>query len=322
MTLSNASEITLTSTVKADLAGKNLLDYLCARFPYKDREAWRAEVQAGRLLVNGQPPLISQRLGKGALVSYTSMRREPEVARDIPTLYEDEQLLVVNKPAPLPVHSDGVFITNTLINILRQRTKNGELGLGHRLDRETSGVLVLAKQRALVAKIMAAFDSHDVEKQYLAVARGRADFKETLVKGWMDKDPGSKLDLRQKLFPTATPTGKDSTTRFIVKEALKGFTLLLCQPLSGRTNQIRVHLEHLGLPLAGDKLYGRTDDFYLDFVKRVKAGGSQDLEGKVEHPRQLLHAFKLGMRHPVSGERMSWEAPMPKDMEGFVEKHR
>ena len=83
-----------------------------------------------------------------------------------------------------------------------------------------------------------------------------------------------------------------------------------------------MHLEHLGLPLAGDKLYGRTDDFYLDFIKHVKAGGGQDFAGRVEHPRHLLHAWKLGMRHPMTGERMLWEAPLPTDMADFIAAHR
>lgn len=312
----------MSSVVKAELAGKNLIDYLCARFPYKDRGAWMDEITAGRLTVNGKQPNPKERLGKGTVVSYTSQRNEPEVNRDIPILWEDEHLLVVNKPAPLPVHSDGVFITNTLINILRERTGNAELGLGHRLDRETSGVLVLAKTRPLIAKLMAAFEDQGLEKWYLAVARGTADFKEKMVKGGMGKAANSKIDLRQQLFPSATPGTKDSITRFVVKEQLKGYVLLACNPLTGRTNQIRVHLEALGLPLAGDKLYGRTDEEYLAFIAHVKAGGDQGMAGKIEHPRHLLHAWKLGLRHPVTGERMLWEAAMPKDMEVFVERLR
>lgn len=322
MTYSQPSETTLTSVVGKDYDQKTLLDYLCGRFRYRNREGWETELKLQRLMINGKPAQGPSKVRFKDSVSYTAPRSEPEVNRDIGTLYEDEDILVVDKPAPLPVHSDGVFITNTLINILRERTHNSELGLGHRLDRETSGVMVLAKKRPLISKIMAAFDDSAVEKQYLAVARGKTGFKEQLLRGWMDKDPESKLDLRQKLYPAATPTGKDSATRFLVKETLEDFTLLLCQPLTGRTNQIRVHLESLGLPLAGDKLYGRTDDFYIDFIKHVKAGGGQDFAGRVEHPRHLLHAWKLSLRHPVRGERMTWEAPLPDDMEAFLTQHR
>jgi RluA family pseudouridine synthase len=316
------NEVTLTSVVGREFQEASLLDYLCVRFRYRGRAAWEQELSARRLMVNGRPADARTRVKPKDSVSYTAPRNEPAVATDISVLWEDEHLLVVNKPAPLPVHSDGVFITNTLINIMRLRTHNPALNLGHRLDRETSGVLALAKTKAVTAKLMAAFDDSSLEKWYLAVVRGEAGFTEQLVRGGMGHDPSSKLDLRQKLYPQGTADTKESATRFMVKEVLKDFTLLACQPLSGRTNQIRVHLESLGLPLAGDKLYGRTDDFYLDFVKHVKAGGGQDFEGKVEHPRHLLHAWKLGLRHPMTGERMLWEAPMPSDMESFIEGHR
>ena len=108
----------------------------------------------------------------------------------------------------------------------------------------------------------------------------------------------------------------------MVRERLKGWTLLACHPLTGRTNQIRVHLEALGLPLAGDKLYGRPDAFYLDFIRHVKAGGGQDFAGKVEHPRHLLHAWKLSFPHPFSGERLNFEAPAPADLLAFLKRAR
>lgn len=317
-----ANEVTLTSVVGREFDKASLLDYLCGRFRYRERTGWEAELSARRLMINGRPADARSQVRHKDSVSYTAPRKEPAVATDIRVLWEDEHLLVVNKPAPLPVHSDGVFITNTLINLLRQKTGNTALNLGHRLDRETSGVLVLAKNKAVTAKLMAAFDEQSLEKWYLAVARGEAAFTEELVRGGMGRDPASALDLRQKLFATGTPGSKDSATRFLVRERLKGYTLLACQPLTGRTNQIRVHLEALGLPLAGDKLYGRDDDFYLGFIKHVKAGGGQDFGSKVEHPRHLLHAWKLGLRHPMTGERMLWEAEMPEDMAGFVSENR
>jgi RluA family pseudouridine synthase len=316
------NEVTLTSVVGREFQDASLLDYLCTRFRYRNRGAWEAELAARRLMVNGRPADARTPVNPKDSVSYTAPRKEPAVATNIVVLWQDEHLLIVDKPAPLPVHSDGVFITNTLINLLRVSTHNPALNLGHRLDRETSGVLALAKNKAVTARLMAAFEESSLEKWYLAVARGEAAFEEQLVRGGMGKDPLSKLDLRQKLYPQGTQDTKDSSTRFIVKERLKGYTLLACQPLSGRTNQIRVHLESLGLPLAGDKLYGRTDDFYLDFIRHVKAGGGQDFAGKVEHPRHLLHAWKLGLRHPMNGERMQWEAPLPEDMAAFIAARR
>jgi RluA family pseudouridine synthase len=313
---------TLSSTVKAGQAHLGLLDYLCQRFPYRDRAGWKAEIDQHRLTVNGKEGRPQTQLSKGALVSYTSPRREPEVARDIRTLFEDEHLLVVDKPAPLPVHADGVFITNTLINILREQTKNGELSLGHRLDRETSGVLVLAKTRRLTARLMRCFEDSGVQKTYLAVVRGEVPWKEKDVKGWMAPKTDSTVSVRQWLSPTKIDEGKDSFTRFMLKERLKGFSLLSCQPLTGRTNQIRVHLEALGFPIAGDKLYGRTDQEFIDYIAHMKKGGSQEGGGPWEAPRHLLHAWKLGLRHPVTGEQMLWEAPLRGDMLAFLEKAR
>jgi RluA family pseudouridine synthase len=313
---------TLSSTVKGGHAHNSLLDYLCARFPYRDREGWKAEINLHRLTVNGKPGRPSTQLGKGDSVSYSAPRKEPEVARDIITLFEDADLLVVDKPAPLPVHADGVFITNTLINILRERTKNPDLSLGHRLDRETSGVLVLAKTRGLTAKLMRGFEESGVQKTYLAVVRGEVPWKDQDARGWMLPKADSKVSIRQWLSPEKSPEGKDSFTRFQRLELLNGFSLLSCTPLTGRTNQIRVHLEALGFPLAGDKLYGRTDDEFIDYIAHMKKGGSQSGGGPWEAPRHLLHAWKLGLRHPVTGEMMRWEAPLRGDMLGFVEAHR
>ena len=316
------TETTLTSTVKADLAHLQLLDYLCARFPYRDREGWKGEIDQHRLMVNGKPGRPQTQLSKGTLVSYTSPRREPEVARDIVTIFEDEHLLVVDKPAPLPVHADGVFITNTLINILRVQTKNGDLSLGHRLDRETSGILVLAKDRQVTAKLMRSFEDSSVQKTYLAVVRGEAGWKDLDVKGWMAPKKDSAISIRQWLSPTKVDDGKDSFTRFKKLETLQGHTLLQCHPLTGRTNQIRVHLEAAGFPIVGDKLYGRTDDEFIAYVTHMKKGGDQKTGGAWDHPRHLLHAWKLSLKHPVTGAPMQWEAPMRGDMLGFVASKR
>jgi RluA family pseudouridine synthase len=320
--MTEPTQTTLSSTVKGGYAHHNLLDYLCARFPYRDREGWKAEINLHRLTVNGKPGRPSTQLGKGDQVSYSSPRREPEVAREIITLFEDEALLVVDKPAPLPVHADGVFITNTLINILREQTGNPDLSLGHRLDRETSGVLVLAKARDLTARLMRSFEDSAVQKTYLAVVRGEVPWKEHDAKGWMLPKTDSKVSLRQWLSPQKSPEGKDSFTRFQRLELLEGFSLLSCQPLTGRTNQIRVHLEALGFPLAGDKLYGRTDDQFISYIAHMKKGGGQGEGGPWESPRHLLHAWKLSLRHPVTGAQMNWEAPLRGDMQDFVGRHR
>ncbi|MES2202652.1 MAG: pseudouridine synthase, partial [candidate division FCPU426 bacterium] len=135
-------------------------------------------------------------------------------------------------------------------------------------------------------------------------------------------DPESQISIRWKLFPEGTPDTKPSRTRFKVLERLKGYTLLECFPLTGRTNQIRVHLENAGLPLAGDKLYGRSDEQFLEFLRFVKAGGDSRFDGRYECERHMLHAASLEFEHPITQEPVKVEAPTPPDMLAFIEKHR
>ena len=136
------------------------------------------------------------------------------------------------------------------------------------------------------------------------------------------KPGSSSVSVRQWLSPTKLEAAKDSFTRFMLKESLQEFSLLTCQPLTGRTNQIRVHLEAVGFPIAGDKLYGRSDEEFIAYIAHMKKGGSQESGGPWESPRHLLHAWKLGLRHPVTGAAMLWEAPVRGDLLAFVDKHR
>ncbi len=310
---------TLTSKIHNNPGGVSLIDYLCNRFPYKNRDAWLNAIIEGKVVINGKATTPDQALKLKDSVSYTSQRTEPVVATDIETLFEDDYILVVNKPAPLPVHAQGVFIINTLIHILRQRTGNPDLSLGHRLDRETTGILVLAKDRSFTGKLMAAFEEPETKKWYLAVARGEVDFKEKLVSGWIGPRHNSVIGRRWELTENKIEGYKESATRFFLQQTLRGYSLLACELLSGRTNQIRVHLEAAGFPVAGDKLYGRPDEEYLNYLCHLEKRGDLGGGGNWEHPRQLLHSWKLSINHPVTDEKMHWEAPLPKDMHEFLE---
>lgn len=312
---------TLTSTIHNNPKGMTLIDYLCQRFKYKNHEAWVEAITDGSVLVNGKATSPSQALNIKDCVSYTSQRNEPAVATDITIIFEDDHLLVVNKPAPLLTHSSGIFINNTMIAMLRARTGNKDLSLGHRLDRETTGIVVLSKTRGLTAKLMDSLAKVDVEKHYLAVARGEVDFEEKLISGWMGKKSSSLIHIRQELLDSPTEGYKESCTRFLLKQRLKGFSLLACELKTGRTNQIRVHLEAAGHPIAGDKLYGRPDGDFLSYQEYFKKHLDFSGGGTWEHPRQLLHAWRLSMNHPVTNERLQWEAPIPMDMKKFIEEH-
>jgi RluA family pseudouridine synthase len=313
--------ITLSSKVPSDFKGKSLLDYLSGRYAYKKREEWRLEISAGKVTLNGQKAAPETLVKRGDVSAYTSIHLEPWVNKDVRVLQEDEFLLFADKPAPLPAHADGVFIRHTLIWLLRELRPDTELFLGHRLDRETSGVTVLAKSSVILSALMPLFQNGKVKKRYLAVTRGQSEKDEFEVSGGMGPDPESVISIRQKMFPADTPNTKKSRTLFKVIQRLRGHTLMECVPLTGRTNQIRVHLADAGLPLAGDKLYGRTDKEFLDFLSFVKAGGDSRFDGRYESPRHLLHAASLEFEHPITGQQLLVEAALPEDMKTFIEKH-
>lgn len=309
---------TLTSTIHNNPGGISLIEYLCERFQYKNKTAWLDAIAAGQVVVNGQNTIPSHILKYKDQVSYTSLRTEPPVNTDIATIFEDDHLLIVNKPAPLSVHSNGIFISNTLINLLRQKHNNEDLSLCHRLDRETTGVLVLAKDRKLTAQVMAKFEESTVEKKYLAVTRGEINFQEKMIRGWMGPKPNSLIQIRQELIQEFKEGYKESSTRFTLSKKLKDHSLVECELLSGRSNQIRLHLEAAGYPIVGDKLYGREDEQFLNYLDNFKKYGDLTGGDQYDHPRHLLHAWKLSLNHPVTEQRMHWEAPIHADMAKFI----
>ncbi len=313
--------ITLKSKIQAPHAGLSVIQYLNQRYRYKDEKQWREELAAGKLTLNEKIAKGTEILAKGDSVAYTTLREEPAVNTDIKILHQDEWFLWVDKPAPLPVHADGAFVRHTLIYVLRERT-GSELYLGHRLDRETSGVMILAKSRLVLGALMPLFERGEVDKRYLAITRGQPKEDSFDVEGGIKRHDNSTLTMRWKLFPLGTPDTKPSKTKFkVLKRFEKNgqpFALVECQPLTGRTNQIRVHAEAAGFPLAGDKLYGRTDQEFLDFIEFVKNGGDSRFGGRLETERHMLHAASLEFEHPITQVPIKVEAEPPQDFQDFL----
>lgn len=300
--------ITLTSTVPNQYAGKSLLEYLVERYPYKKLEVWQAEIMAGKFTVNDSFR-IDRVLKKDDRVCYTTQHQEPWVNKLVSIIYEDDDFLFVNKPAPLPSHAQGSFIKNNLINLVREERPDLTLFLGHRLDMETSGVMVLAKSKKILSVLMPMFERGDIKKKYVAIVQGVPDKDEFIVSGGMAKDPDSQVSIRWRLFPEATPNTKSSCTHFKVLQRLNRCAVLECVPLTGRTSQIRVHLDSMGLPLLGDKLYGKRDDEFLYFLKQVK------FVTELPYSPHCLHASSLEFHHPVTGALLSVEADLPQAFE-------
>jgi RluA family pseudouridine synthase len=308
--------LVLRSRIPADAHGEALLDYLARRFPYHDRERWRRELADRRVLLAGAVAAPDARVRGGSELAYHKLHREPWVERRIDVLHDDDAVLVVDKPAHLPMHADGPFVRNTLVHLLRERCAAPALSLVHRLDRETSGVCVLARDDAARAALHAQFERGDVAKVYVAVVRGVVAHDFT-VDAPIGRARRSEITLR-RATGDAAEHAQPATTHFRVLAHGPAATLLRCEPRSGRTHQIRVHLESAGHPVLGDKLYGEPDAHYLAFVRAVKrTGDAREVAGHGPD-RHLLHASELTVQHPRTGATVHWTAPVPPEFERWL----
>lgn len=232
----------------------------------------------------------------------------------IDILLDDPALLAVNKPADvltIPGRQGG----ESICDLLARAGVPGELRLVHRLDRGTSGVLLLARDVDAQRALSEQFQHRRVDKTYLALVRGAPDDDEGLIDAPLARDPDSpiRMVVHAKL-------GKRSVTRWQVIERFGGIALVRCHPLTGRQHQIRVHLAHVGMPLLVDGLYGQSDTFFLSSVKMgYKRGGDEE---RPLMARLTLHAESVALAHPRSGEPLRIEAPLPKDFRATVAQLR
>jgi len=318
--ISNEESI-LQSRVPPKGAGKTLLDYLAGRFRYQSLETWAQLIKEDKVTLNGSPARPSKVLRIGDQIAYRVVLKEPPVDGNIRILHEEETFLVADKPGNLPSHADGTFIKHTFIYILTQNLREsgwkGDVKLVHRLDRETSGLMVVAKEKKAHLNLVGQFEAGTVEKEYLALVQGLVEKDTFEVSGALGRSPTSQISIRRQVLPEGTPGSQPAQTLFEVVRRYKDFTLARCLPKTGRTNQIRVHLDFAGHPVLGDKLYGKTDEEFLEFVRAAKAGNSVP-PPPGGAPRLMLHAQKLSLAHPVTGQKTVFESPMPGDMVEFI----
>ena len=182
-------------------------------------------------------------------------------------------------------------------------------------------LIVAAKTSIAHRSLLRQFEAGTVKKEYIAVARGIISPDSFGIKGFLTPDRDSCVSIRKKVVFEDGEGAKYSETAFDVLERKASSTVLRCRPVTGRTNQIRVHLEKACHPLVGDKLYGRTDDEFLAFARNIRAGDYAPLPW-LEAPRHLLHASRLTMHHPISGEAVQFDAPLPEDMRSFIRDSR
>jgi 23S rRNA pseudouridine1911/1915/1917 synthase len=246
------------------------------------------------------------------------------IPEDIPLeiIYEDEVLLVVNKPAGMVVHPGHGNYSGTLINALLFHidklplNSNERPGLVHRIDKDTSGLLVIAKTEAAMTHLARQFYDKTSEREYTALVWGNVEAEEGTVEGHIGRNPKNRLQMQ--VFPEGDQ-GKEAVTHYRVLERLGYVTLLACTLETGRTHQIRVHMKHIGHTLFNDERYG--GDKILKGTTFTKYKQFVENAFKVL-PRQALHARTLGFEHPVSGKMMRFNVEIPGDMAACIEKWR
>jgi 23S rRNA pseudouridine1911/1915/1917 synthase len=252
---------------------------------------------------------------------------ETPVPTDVPVLWEDEHMLVVDKPANLPVHPTARYYRNTLIKVLQAERPDQWLSLGHRLDRETSGVLVLSKTSACDRALKRMLEAREgIEKTYEAITWGvprplpedrdvtHNDGERFRVDLPLELDPDAPSRVKMR----TSPTGVEAGTRFIVLGVSPSgrYARVRCELETGRQHQIRVHLAALGTPVVGDKLYGPDEELFAKNADHVME--SEDWE-RLELPRHALHAARLELPHPITGSPLVFVAPLPADLALFWE---
>jgi 23S rRNA pseudouridine1911/1915/1917 synthase len=234
---------------------------------------------------------------------------EPHVPLFFDVLYEDEAILALDKPSGLPVHPSATYHKNTLTFLLRERFGDDPPHIVHRLDRETSGLLLCGRTLDAERELKNAFENRRVSKRYLAIVRGVIPQDEGRIELPIDQ---AKEGLHILMEVTRPGEGYPSVTRFRVMARSERATLVALAPESGRQHQLRVHLSALGFPIVGDKLYG--PESVQPFLDYIDTGMTDALRRRLGHDRQALHAYELTFRHPSTGDNMTLHAPLPDDL--------
>ena len=302
----------IRTTAGPELEGVRLDHFLSDRFTYQSRTGWQAVVREGRITVNGIRVRASRRLHAGDVIAFDVQGiAEPDVDPTYSVVLERPDFLVVSKSGSLPVHPSGCYFQNTLLMLMRDRF--GELFVVNRLDRETSGLVVLARTPETAGVLSGLFASRQVKKTYLAAVFGEFPAGTIVKEGWLSSDPDSPV--RKKRRFTETDPGTDDAepcaTEFTCRKTSGGFSLVECRPHTGRLHQIRATLCSCGFPLAGDKLYGPDDTIFLRFTEDAMTDADR---AALVLPTQALHAWRLRFAMPDSGELIRCESAPPPAM--------
>lgn len=301
-------------TVLKSESGKSLLDFLTKRYTYHTRDRWREHIIAKRVLINNSESQEDYKLKEGDIITYIPEPViEPPINGNYKTIYEDEDLLIINKPSDLPCHPGGIYFQNTLWYILKQ--KYSYISLINRLDRETSGIMLIAKSKESAKFYFNKMMQRDIKKDYLVLVHGNFP-KKLSAKGWLGPDPKSVIRKKRSFIldsEAKQPEGEGDPKRqfshseFQCLKSENSISLVRCNILTGRTHQIRASLLSLGYPVVGDKIYGLDDSFFFKFIN------DELTEKEIKELRlnnQALHSYitELPM---LNGDRAEFKADPP-----------
>jgi 23S rRNA pseudouridine1911/1915/1917 synthase len=316
--------------VGKDEAGMRLDRFLAKRCHWRSRTKIEELIEGGEVELVGRVARPSRKVHEGEVVAVKLPRPKRELdlhaagpPRGLTVLFEDECLVAVDKPPDIPVHPGGRLLEDTVITRLQERYRAAAVDdedvivpkLCHRLDLETSGVLLVAKTDAVAAEMGRQMRRRETIKEYLAIVHGSVKDDEFVIDAPIGKHPASLIGNRRAVVPdgVASKTGVKVEKRF--ERDGEEFTLVRCRLYTGRRHQIRCHLHHVGYPVVGDKVYGLDEEFFLAYYEeRLDA----ELLRRLILPRQALHAARLVVTHPKKKAPLEVLAGLPEDLQTFV----
>lgn len=287
--------------------------YLAKNFRFLSRAGWQKRLDQGMVRLDGMSVGSAQRVREGQVVDfYYPPTVEPEVDRGIYPLWRKGAVMAVFKPAPLPMHENGLYRKNTFATLLQDEL-GPEWAAVHRLDRETSGIVLCAATYEARRDLANSLARRTLRKEYLAIAHGTC--REPY---WVDSGPiGDLSDSAIRIKKWVVPEGLPSETHFQVLEQKAEHVLLKALPKTGRTNQIRIHAAHAGHHLVGDRLFFPDEQIFLEWYVR---GLTDEIVSRTGHRRCLLHAHALQFVHPEDQKTYEVRCPLPDDMEKFWDR--
>lgn len=301
----------IESPVTGNYSGMRLDLYLSKRFSYLSRTSWQREITEGKVMINGAVIMnVKRKIYPGDMIVYMAGDIiEPEVDPGYSIIFENENYLAVNKTGNLPVHPSGIFFNNTLVMLLEERTGSKFYPV-HRLDRETSGVVLLAKNSRAASAAQENFGK--AVKEYIAVIRGTALERDFTVDIPIGPARSSLINKKREAYDGAP---ESALTHFSIVSATGSLSLVKARPVTGRLHQIRAHLKYAGYPILGDKIYGPDESIYLEYIK---SGSDPDLVRRSGFSRCALHSCSFFFFDSFEKREIKIAAEIPYDMERLI----